>query len=180
MRQLTAGNFEWVSDCTPDGKWLIYAGSEGKGNATQLFKISTEGGTPVEIAKDILPTIKVSPNGEEVAYMKMVGNGASSRLKFVVQDLRGTNPPMEMDAPPLSDYVGWTPDGKSLTYLVVEENARNLYVQSLRGGAPVRLIHFGEEPSLIRAYRISADGMKMAITRAKFNDKDVVMFSNFR
>jgi hypothetical protein len=44
----------------------------------------------------------------------------------------------------------------------------------------VRLIYFDAEPSLIKAYRMTADGKKIAVTRAKFNDTDVVMFSKFR
>ena len=179
-RPLTEGDSGWVSDCTPDGKWLVYVGVGKDRSTTRLYKLSTEGGTPIELAKDVLQTLKVSPNGKTVAYMRVEGQGTGTKLKFVTQKLDGNELAKEIEAPPGSEYLGWTPDGAALTYLLVEENARNLWVQPLKGGAPVRLLHFDEEPSLIRAYRISADGKKIAITRAKFNDTDVVMFSNFR
>jgi eukaryotic-like serine/threonine-protein kinase len=179
-RRVTEGNFEWVSDCTPDGKWVYYVGSENKESSEHLYKIPVEGGAPIRIAEDVQGTMKVSPDGMRIAYMRMSGRGAKTKLKFVVQNLTGHNAPTEIDAPALSDYVGWTPDGMALTFLVLEGNARNLYIQRLDGGAPVRLVHFEGEPSLIRAYRISADGKKVAITRQQFNDTDVVMFSNFR
>jgi hypothetical protein len=53
-------------------------------------------------------------------------------------------------------------------------------MQPLSGGAPVQLTHFDSEPALIRAYAWSRDGKKFAITRARYNDTDVVMFSGFR
>jgi len=179
-RRLTEGSSDWVSDCTPDGKWMLYVGTASDRSATRLYKISTEGGASTELAKDVLQTVKVSPNGKSVAYMRVEGQGAGTKLKFVLQELDRSESPREIDAPPGSYYVGWTPDGGALTYLVVEGSARSPWMQSLKGGAPVRLLHFNEEPSFISAYRISADGKKIAITRAKFNDTDIVMFSNFR
>ena len=45
---------------------------------------------------------------------------------------------------------------------------------------PLQLTHFDTEPSAIIAYVWSRDGKKIAITRARYNDTDVVMFSGFR
>jgi Tol biopolymer transport system component len=77
--------------------------------------------------------------------------------------------------------LGWTPDGQALTYVHnTTGNTQNVYMQPLSGGAPVQLTHFDSEPALIRAYAWSRDGKKFAITRARYNDSDVVMFSGFR
>jgi hypothetical protein len=43
----------------------------------------------------------------------------------------------------------------------------------------VQLTHFEEEPSSVVAYAWSHDGKKIAMTRARFNDTDVVIFSGF-
>jgi hypothetical protein len=75
--------------------------------------------------------------------------------------------------------IGWTPDGHALTSLLTEGSAQNLNMQPLSGGKPVRLMHFDDEPSFIAAYSWSRDGKKIAITRSRFNDTDVVMFSGF-
>ncbi|HXW92164.1 MAG TPA: hypothetical protein VEK33_16560 [Terriglobales bacterium] len=48
-------------------------------------------------------------------------------------------------------------------------------MQPLSGGAPVQLTHFDTELSAIVAYAWLKDGKKMAITRARYNDTDVVI-----
>src|SRR5439155_10989098 len=109
------------------------------------------------------------------------GQGANARRKFVIQDLAtGGGARREFDAPSLADYLGWTPDGRALTYLLAEGSAQNLYMLPLSGGKPVRLIHYDDEPSFINAYRWSRDGKKIAITRSRFNNTDVVMFSGLQ
>src|SRR5262249_22011504 len=82
-RPVTAGNSESVSDCTPDGKWVYYVGSENQGSASHLYKIAVDGGTPIRIAEDVLPTIKVSPDGSRIAFMRISGRGVKAKLKFV-------------------------------------------------------------------------------------------------
>jgi len=53
-------------------------------------------------------------------------------------------------------------------------------MQPLAGGPPVQLTHFDAEPAYVAAYAWSRHGKKFAITRARYNDTDVVMFSGFR
>ena len=60
-------------------------------------------------------------------------------------------------------------------------------VEKLGGGgmgvvfkASIQLTHFDTEPSAAIAYAWSRYGKKIAITRAHYNDTDVVMFSGFR
>jgi len=86
----------------------------------------------------------------------------------------------EIDAAADSGNPGWTPDGRAVAYLHTVGSTRNLYMQPLTGGAPIQLTHFDTEPSLVLAYAWSRDGKKFAITRARYNDTDVVMFSGFR
>ena len=57
---------------------------------------------------------------------------------------------------------------------------QNVYMQPLNGGPPVQLTHFNSEPAIMVGYGWSRDGKKFAITRARYDDTDVVMFSNFR
>jgi hypothetical protein len=53
-------------------------------------------------------------------------------------------------------------------------------MQPLAAGPPVQLTHFNTEPSFILAYAWSRDGMKIAMSRSRFKDTDVVQFSNFQ
>jgi Tol biopolymer transport system component len=91
-------------------------------------------------------------------------------------------PEREIGIPAQADIFDWTPDGRGISYLLYDPsgNTRHLYVQPLKGGTPVQLTHFDTEPSNILAYAWSRNGKKIAITRARFNDTDIVMFSGFR
>jgi hypothetical protein len=62
----------------------------------------------------------------------------------------------------------------------LSSSARHLYTQPLSGGPPVQLTRFDTEPSLITNYAWSRDGKKFALTRGRYNDTDVVVFSGFR
>jgi YD repeat-containing protein len=44
----------------------------------------------------------------------------------------------------------------------------------------VQLTHFDSEPGVVTAYAWSRDGKKIAITRSRYNDTDVVLFTGFR
>jgi len=44
----------------------------------------------------------------------------------------------------------------------------------------VQLTHFDSEPGVVMTYAWSPDGKRFAVTRARYNDADVVMFSGFR
>jgi Tol biopolymer transport system component len=182
LKQLTSGKFEAGASCTPDGKWVLYSGAAADG-LSHIFKLSIDGGTPLDLApkSDAGPT--VSPDGALVAYGRTDGQGASAKSKFVVQKLEGGAPVQEIDAPPTynRNRLGWTPDGHALTFINnTTGNTMNVYMQPLAGGAPVQLTHFDSEPAVVSAYAWSRDGKKFAITRARYNDTDVVMFSGFR
>jgi Tol biopolymer transport system component len=180
LKQLTFGNVEEQSSCTPDGKWVVYLGYSATDNLGHIFKLSTDGGEPVELARGNVDAPSVSPDGSTLAYRRAEGQGPTAKTKFVVQGLEGGAPVQELDAVSDANAVGWTPDGRALTYLHVTGSAGHLFMQLLAGGAPVQLTHFDTEPSNVVAYAWSRDGKKIAITRARFNDADVVMFSGFK
>jgi Tol biopolymer transport system component len=76
--------------------------------------------------------------------------------------------------------LSWTPDSRGLCFLSTIGNATHLMMQPLAGGAPVQLTHFDSEPSMITAYAWSKDGKKLALSRARYNSRDVVAFTGFR
>jgi len=183
LRQLTsAEKIDYEPSCSPDGKWVVYEG-QGTDGMSHIFKIPSEGGNPMELAKGSLGAPSVSPDGVSVAYTKYEGQGASAKTKIIIQKLDGGTPVKEIDVPSaynLAD-LGWAPDGHALTYVHnTAGNLQNLYMEPLAGGPPVQLTHFDSEPGVVSAYAWSRDGKKLAITRAKYNDTDVVMFSGFR
>jgi eukaryotic-like serine/threonine-protein kinase len=183
LKQLTFGKDDEIPSCTPDGKWMVYRGYVTSDSMVHIFKVSTDGGTPVELAKGRVSSPIVSPDGASVAYGRTDGQGADAKSKLVVQKLESGAPVREIDVPSTYTWslLGWTPDGHALTYVRnTTGNITNLYMQPLDGGAPVQLTHFDSEPAVVAAYAWSRDGKKIAITRGRYNDTDVVMFSGFR
>jgi eukaryotic-like serine/threonine-protein kinase len=183
LKQLTFGKDEESPSCTLDGKWVVYSGTQPTDNLIRIFKISIDGGAPVELAKGQVSDPALSPDGTLVAYGRIDGQGASAKAKFVVQKLEGGATVQEIEVPSTYnwDQLGWTPDGHALSYVHnTAGNIQNVYMQPLAGGAPVQLTHFDSEPAVVAAYSWSRDGKKFAITRARYNDTDVVMFSGFR
>ena len=181
LKQLTFGKHEEKGFCTPDGKWVVYNDSQQNDGVGNIFKISIDGGTPVELARGTRFDPKVSPDGKLIAYGRSEGQGAGVKTKMVVQRLEDAAIVKEVKLLGMSAHLGWTPDGQALTYVGdTTGSTQNLYMQPLAGGAPVQLTHFDSEPALVAAYAWSRDGKKLAITRARYNDTDVVMFSGFK
>ncbi len=180
-KQLEFGKDAEQSSCTPDGKWVIYRGNIAADNIGHIFKLSTDGGTPIELAKGNVSPPVVSPDGAFVVYIRVDGQGAEAKSKFILQKIDGGAPVKEIDAPLNLGGLGWTPDSHALTYVShTTGNTTNLYMQPLSGGAAIQLTHFDSEPAVVGAYAWSRDGKKIALTRSRYNDTDVVMFSGFR
>jgi eukaryotic-like serine/threonine-protein kinase len=182
LERLTSDNMDRSPSCTPDGKWVAYWGLVPNDNLVHIFKISTDGGTPVELARGSVSSPAISPDGSLIVYEQVDGQGTAAKAKIVVQRLEGGTPLKEVEVPSYysAQDPGWTPDGRSITYLRTVGGATQIFAQPLAGGAPVQLTHFDTEPSDIVAYAWSPGGKKIAITRARTNDTDVVMFSGFR
>ena len=184
LKQLTFGIDVEKGDCTPDGKWLLYAEAAASDGVGHIYKVSTVGGSPVELARGTGFSPVVSPDGKLITYGKTEGQGASTKSKIVLQRLEdgAIEKQIEMTAP-FDDWhaLGWTPDGKSLSFVHnTTGSTQNVYMVSLSGGAPIPLTHFASEPVFVPAYAWSKDGKKFALTRARYNDTDVVLFSGFR
>jgi serine/threonine protein kinase len=179
-RQLTFGQDEEAGSCTPDGKWVVYAGPGAKDALQHIFEVSIDGGPPVELARGGYDNPAVSPDGRYVAYFRVEGQGSSATKKLIVQPLAGNMPVTRFDPPTDAADLGWAPSRHALSYTHDVGDARHLYLQPLDGGKPVQLTHFDSEPSMIWAYAWSKDGKHIAITRYRRNNADVVLFSGFR
>ncbi len=178
LKQITFGRGNTQPTCTPDGKWIFYLNFEG---VSRIFKVSIDGGKPVEIVRGNVNLPVVSPDGTLLAYGRTDGQGANLKSKIVVQKLEGGATVNEIEARANYFALKWTADGHALTYVQnTTGNTQNVYMQPLAGGAPIQLTHFDSEPAVVSDYAWSRDGKKFAVTRARYNDTDVVIFTGFK
>jgi eukaryotic-like serine/threonine-protein kinase len=183
LKQITRGRDIEKGSCTPDGKWLVYNDTQLNDAAGHIFKVPIDGGVAIELAHGTEFDPVVSPNGQLIAYAKTVGQGTGMQSKILLQKLEDATITKEIELPPTYSWqkLGWSPDGNALTFVhSTTGNVQNVYMLPLAGGPPVQLTHFDSEPGMVSAYAWSRDGKKFAVTRARYNDTDVVMFSGFR
>jgi Tol biopolymer transport system component len=188
LKQITHGERDIMPSCTPDGKWIVY-GSRTADGQWRMLRIAADGGSdPIELRpnrQDFEPPV-VSPDGKSVAQLNTQGEGANRRVHLEVFDLETGKRTQDFSPANLSTIwpglasAGWTPDGRSVTYIGEVGLNWQLFMQPLSGGESVQLTHFDSEPLVIVAYAWSRDGKKFAITRERAHVSDVVMFSNFR
>jgi TolB protein len=144
------------------------------------MRVSADGGTPVEMAANVTSVPRVSPDGKNLLYVQTVGQGSNQKSQFVVQSVEAGAPLKVLSALASVNDVVWSPDGRGLVFIGASGVGANLFFQPLTGGAPLQLTNFDTEPMNILAVAFSPDGKKVAVTRARANNSDVVMFSNFR
>jgi len=185
LKQITSGKQDFNPSCTPDGNWVVYESWDRPEGGGEIFKIPVGGGPSVRLAGGAVYMSRsaISSDGQSFAYLRIEGEGKQMKGLFMVQKLNEEAPSLKIEAPRgyESGSVGWTPDGNARSYLRDEDDGtKDLWMQPILGGPPVRLMHFDSEPSLIVAYAWSHDGRKIAITRARLYDTDVVEFSGYR
>jgi Tol biopolymer transport system component len=180
-RQLTFGEDEETqASCTPDGKWIVYNG-QATDHRSHIYRLSTDGGEPLDLAVGDVFEPAVSPDGKMVVYGRNQGEGATAEAQLVIQSIEGGPPIQAILAPAGFFQPGWVPGSRAVTYIHNSTgSAVNLFMQPLPSGKVVQLTHFNTEPSFLLAYAWSRDGQHFAVSRSRYNDTDVVMFSGFK
>lgn len=175
IRQLTSErDTEWPS-CSRDGKTVYYTDNfEGPA----LKRISIAGGPPELVSHNATNGASLSPDGKRIAFFLYTAAGEHKNV-IVVQDLDGANR-ITLPAVAVVRRPDWAPDGKALILDKATGAGSNLFYQPLDGSPPTEITHFASEPLYVVAYSLSPDGKQIAVGRARVNDSNLVMFSNFR
>jgi Tol biopolymer transport system component len=173
LLQLTQGANKDDPNCSPDGKWVIYT-DIGSDKPT-LWKVSIDGGEPVQLSKTFSRLPSVSPDGKLIACLySNEESGAPWRLALLTFD--GGEP---VKVFPQALYTGfpakWSPDGRALAY--IDSSQSNIWLQPIAGGEPRKLTDFTND--LIFGYEWSPDGKRLACVRGIW-ERDLVLIKNFR
>jgi eukaryotic-like serine/threonine-protein kinase len=160
--------------CSPDGKFVFYVNGH---QPQKIWRMSIEGGSPVDIAAGLGEgngRLGISPDGTLLAY---VFDQYPPAVKIAVIPVTGGPPIKTFKVPGGIGCMRWSPDGKGLQYLVIQNGAANIWEQPLAGGEPRQLTKFTS--GLIFDFNWSSDGKRLLMTRGS-GSSDVILLSNFR
>lgn len=173
LRQLTAGDDELYPDATPDGAWIVY---QRDAREPRLWKVSVDGGEPVQVTDTRAMNPAVSPDGELIAYRYLDSQVEKSRWRIGVVSGEGSRPLKRFDFPPTvapsERLVRWSPDRQSIAYANNPGGLSDIWLQPLDGSPPRQLTNFKAEQ--IIAFDWSRDGRSLAFVRG-VQTSDVVL-----
>jgi serine/threonine protein kinase len=187
-KQLTNGKFDRFPVCSPDGKWVYYGESVGPHYS---MRVPLEGGQPEPVrASDVHGMYgfgageAISPDGKRLIFDADISGPNSialSKLALVTLDSNSQSSPILLQPDPriatgggtgFNNAMSFTPDGRSVAYIVRDQGVDNVFVQPLDGSPGHQITNFTSEH--IAEFQWSSDGNTLAVARAQ-NTSDVVL-----
>lgn len=176
LTQLTFGESREIdSSISNDGNWVAYGSLAvpEKGTDISLWKVSINSGEPIRLKQDNCLMPHFSPDD------KMLSCVEDQKRIHILSAEDGTlirSIPVTSLAW-LNSGARWTPDGKSVAYIVTENGVSNIWLQPIDGGEPKRLTDFSI--SSIYNFAYSADGSRLYLARGQ-QIRDAVLIQNIR
>jgi Tol biopolymer transport system component len=168
-KQLTSGLNEQAPTCSRDGKWVYYVDN---GDKRFVKRVPVDGGSPETIVHRDVFNFSLSPDGKNVASIEL--RELDHKLVLRLDSTEGGQMTYHnVDQRALPGQIAFTPDGKSVAYLVRERGVDNLWLQPLDGGPYRQMTHFIKDQ--IFRFVFSPDGTKLAIERGA-QESDAVLF----
>ncbi|HEX8888540.1 MAG TPA: protein kinase [Pyrinomonadaceae bacterium] len=170
-----AKNAEESSDsqCLPGSQWVIYeAGADGH---RVLWKVPIEGGAPVQITDKPTFGHAVSPDGKLIAYLYRAPE-VNAPLQVEVINFEDGSLVKSLSISPNASYLRWSPNGRALNYVEVNNGAANIWSLPLDGGKPTQLTN-GKTDQFLK-YAWSSDGQLLAIARGNITN-DLVLIEDY-
>ena len=157
---------------SPDGKWIVYTAYNER---VTISRVSVDGGEPKLIYGGIIGGInpKVSPDGKTVAFTVF---GKINLVAFEGGEIIKT-----FDTRPErieninKQNLQWTPDGRGIYFIALNDGVSNIWRQPIDGSPPVQVTKF--ETGRIFNFAYSPDGKQLALSRGSLNS-DVVLIKN--
>jgi len=169
------------SVCSPNDRSVFYV---EHGPPDKIWRISVDGGTPVEIAnvlgENLVGRLTASPDGKFLAYT--YEEFTTLKVKVAIIPSSGGPPLKTMDAPgalygAAGQMLNWSPNGKSLEYFWSHNGASNIWEQPLDGGQPRQRTFFTS--GQISDFSWSNDKKRIFFVRGE-NSADVVLLTHLR
>ena len=191
VKQLTKANFDLNPVCSPDGRWVFYNSGDGPHFSMQ---VPIEGGEAKPVPSSDVASMfgmgaghAISPDGKTMVIDADITaaddpQGAVTKLALVDLESHSQSSP-RMLSPDRRIAIGagngmfinnlsFTPDGKSVAYIIRDKGVDNVFVQSRDGGPGHAITNFTSDN--IMEFRWSPDGKALAVLRTH-NTSDVVL-----
>ena len=187
---ITSPEFGNLWGCSPDAKWLYYS---SQALSSGVSRIAASGGQSEEVPgtappNSLLAKAALSADGKTLALftsvLKPETKTYSERIVFIGPDSSvrhfDLDPSLKVvfhdPGPPSSSAFHFSPDGKSLGFVVNEGGVENVWLQPIDGSKGRRLTNFKGSDTL-QDFRWSPDGKSLALLR--YNSvSDVILLRN--
>ncbi len=174
---LSSGDFGSFWGCSPDGKWLYYTEQFTNG----VLRVPASGGKP-ELVPGANPpnslTVQATPfpDGKGIAIFTEVLNPETKTYsnRIVLDSLDSGVRNLDLDStlkavfrsqgPPDSAGFHFSPDGKSIDFVIEDRGVDNIWMQPLDGSKGRKLTNFNDSEQ-IQDFRWSPDGKSLALLR---------------
>jgi eukaryotic-like serine/threonine-protein kinase len=172
--RLTNGTGEYYPQISPDGEWAVFHRTS-PGDAIAVWKISTSGGSPAQLNAKATTRADISPDGKQVAStFREAGESNFSIAVYDFEDGKNLKLLKPLSGARLFIPLRWSPDGKSVVYVVGKDGVDNLWSHPVDGKtAPRQITNLTADR--IYGFDFSPDGLKIAAARGR-RKSSAVMF----
>ncbi len=155
---------------SPDGKWIVVSGSDRSGPG--LFKLPTDGGSPVRLATGPFLDPVWSPRGDLIVYC---GPQLFTLAPLLALHPDGTPAKLpEIKVQREGERMRFLPDGTGLVYMLghtlAEQDFWLLDLTTMRSRRLTRL----SSPAIMRTFDITPDGSRILFDRSR-EDSEILL-----
>jgi Tol biopolymer transport system component len=175
-KQLTNSGSDFRPDSSPDGQWIVYQRGDGASGKPTLWKVSVDGGEPVQLTDVNSSVPAISPDGKLIACRFVDPTDNSKKIAIIPF---GGGAAVKTFGITIHRWqrVRWTSDATALTYIDIRGGISNIWRQPLDGGPPSQLTFFKADQ--IFSYDWSRDGKQLACERG-LETTDVVSIGSYK
>lgn len=177
-QQLTFGDsYEADSTISPDGNWIVYNSRIQKNNdiwEMTLRKMPSSGGEPMQLSESDCHTPHFSPDGSQISCVSPDWERLiilSADTGEIVKTFKARENPL------LNIGAHWTRDGRSLAYIVNQNNTSNIFLQPVDGGDTQPLTDFTNGD--IYNFTFASDEPNVFLARG-YAVRNALLISNYK
>ena len=147
-----------------DGQWVIYSYWSPADKKQLLWKVHINGGESVRVTDySVFDSASFSPDGKWIGGYYTDG---TDRWKYGIIPPEGGRPVKTFEFPSFQyEWVRWTRDSRSLSFIGVPPDPSNIWLQPVDGGEPRKLTDF--KTDYIFRHEWSRDGKTLYLVRGR-------------